>query len=357
MRTVLASKLPLLREHRAALETCGYCPRLCRSSCPVSNAEPREALIPGAKMSTVWLAGRGDVPLDRDHAATAWACSGCFACRERCELKNPVVPTLNQARAAYFEAGLAPAAAAGVVARHADRLARAERTLQKLRELPGVDPTADTALLVGCSYLGQAPEVARDIVQIATRVTRAVRLVSGCCGAPLLSAGDRAGFLAEQKKLAASLGNTTALLCADPGCAVVLHQLEPMWLLELVDVPAHRLGRLEHAGPTRYHDPCQLSRGLGIYDPPRRILSRILGRAPDEFDQRREHAACSGAGGLLPLTMPHASARIAEARIREHEALGAGRIVTACATSLWRFRSRGADAVDLHSLVREALDA
>src|SRR5439155_8598254 len=70
--TMTALRLPLLDSARRALENCGYCPKLCRSTCPVSNVEAREALIPWAKMSYAWLSARGDLPADRDIARTSW---------------------------------------------------------------------------------------------------------------------------------------------------------------------------------------------------------------------------------------------------------------------------------------------
>jgi Fe-S oxidoreductase len=104
----------------------------------------------------------------------------------------------------------------------------------------------------------------------------------------------------------------------------------------------------------RYQDPCQLGRGLGVYDEPRALLTRALGRAPDEFSRRREHALCSGAGALLPLTMPAASERIALRRLDEHTGLGGGIVVTACASSLRRLRGRGAEVVDLMTILDQS---
>ena len=97
----------------------------------------------------------------------------------------------------------------------------------------------------------------------------------------------------------------------------------------------------------RYHDPCQLGRGLGVYEAPRAVLTRALGRAPDEFDARRERAACSGGGGLLPVTMPANARTIARDRVDEHQRRGGGRIVTACASSLMSLRrANGTTRVD-----------
>src|SRR6185437_8610712 len=91
--------LPLLEPRRDALEKCVFCPKLSRSACPVSNAEPRETLTPWGKMSMAYFAGNGSVPMEASYAAPAWACTGCFACRESCDHKNDVVGTLLVARA------------------------------------------------------------------------------------------------------------------------------------------------------------------------------------------------------------------------------------------------------------------
>ena len=108
-------------------------------------------------------------------------------------------------------------------------------------------------------------------------------------------------------------------------------------------------------GEVRWHDPCQLGRGLGRYDEPRAILTAITGRAPSEFQRHHEHGECSGAGGLIPATRPETSRAIAASRIGEHDALGGGTIVTHCGSSLHRFRKSGARAEDLVSLIARAI--
>jgi Fe-S oxidoreductase len=232
----------------------------------------------------------------------------------------------------------------------------AQRALEELSSLPGVSPHSSVGLLVGCSYLRNVPAVARDIVIAATRILgKRLRLIGGCCGAPLLYAGDRKGFDAARRQVADAASGLESFIVADPGCAIMLGRLRPKTLLEIVDARRtvlERLGAVEQ--PMRWHDPCQLGRGLGLYEAPRRILERLLGGPPQEFSWQRHQASCSGGGGALPATMPHNSAAIADARIREHQRLGGGSIVTACASSLRRLGSSGASVVDLHSLIRQA---
>ena len=95
----MSLRLPLADTHARELETCGYCPKLCRSTCSVSNAEPRESLTPWGKMTTTWLAARGDLPLEPSVTELAYACCGCLRCTDYCKHKNPVSETRLAARA------------------------------------------------------------------------------------------------------------------------------------------------------------------------------------------------------------------------------------------------------------------
>jgi len=353
-----APRLPLLQSAQKALETCGYCPKLCRSTCPVSNVEAREALIPWAKMSSAWLSARGDQPADRDLARTSWGCTGCHRCTSFCEHKNPVADTLYAARAEHRDAGLAPEAVLESERRASQRGAETSRALDELAREPGVDEQAKVALLVGCAYLRKARPEARAMLRSVVALLGPVRLVAGCCGAPQLHAGDRAGFEAARANIEERTHDAHTFVVGDPGCALALGSARALPFPRLVADHAGKLGKIAGFGesnPVRFHDPCALGRGLGEYEAPRLVLARALGRKPDEFAQRRESAECSGAGALLPIAMPETSARIAELRLQAHEREGGGVLVTACASSLRRFRAQGTPAVDIASIVAQSL--
>jgi Fe-S oxidoreductase len=352
-----AYRLPLLSARRAELETCGYCPKLCRAACPVSNAEPRDTITPWGKMSTSWFAARGLVPTDAAHAEVAWACTGCYACRDRCDHRNPVAQTLSDARADFFEKGVAPEAAVRVARSFERVLDAAKAGRAALESEPGVAVDAPTALVVGCGYLRWHPGEARAAVRAVTELAGPVRLAAGCCGAPLLFSGDRRGFERERAALLESIGDAERWVVVDPGCARVLAEHKSTTLAEIAAQKLGRLGRVrELEAGARWHDPCQLGRGLGVYEAPRLVLSAAIGRAPNEFERRRDGAACSGAGALLPSSMPEHSKRIADDRIEEHRRLGGGPLVTACASSLRRFRSRGQRVLDLAEVIARSLD-
>ena len=100
-------KLPMLGRKKE-FETCAYCPKLCRGACPVSQAEPRESLTPWGKMTLAWRAQRDAEGSNAEIAKTAWACTGCLACANTCDHKNPVAQTLLDVRAYAQEQGWAP---------------------------------------------------------------------------------------------------------------------------------------------------------------------------------------------------------------------------------------------------------
>jgi len=193
-----------------------------------------------------------------------------------------------------------------------------------------------------------------------------VRAVRQCCGLPLLQAGDRQGMLRAAKKLADEVADAEMVVAADPGCARALTldavasgtALPP--IAPLIDLVYARLDRFptKMADETpRYHDPCQLGRGLGRYEEPRAVIAKVTGRVPAELQRNRESAECSGGGGLLPVTRPASSRAMADAALAEHERLGGGPLVAACGESLRRFRSRdGDDVVGLWSLIAGALE-
>jgi Fe-S oxidoreductase len=298
------------------------------------------------------------LPADAQTAETSWGCSGCHACTGFCEHQNPVADTLYAARAAYRDAGVAPEAVLESERRHGLRVAEAGAALAELARESGLRSDAKVALLIGCAYLRKARSEARAMVRAVVALAGPVRLVAGCCGAPLLHAGDRAGFDAARARITEATRGARLFVVGDPGCALVLREAGAQPFVRLAAEHAAKLSRVPGFGddqPVRFHDPCALGRGLSEYEAPRLVLSRALGRSPDEFEAQRARAECSGGGSLLPISMPETSARIADLRLAAHEQQGGGVLVTACAGSLRRFRAQGSPTMDIASVVEASL--
>jgi Fe-S oxidoreductase len=357
-------RLPQLESRKATLERCVFCPKLCRTACPVSNAEPRETLTPWGKMSFAYFAGTGSVPLEDSYARPAWACTGCHACRSACDHKNDVAGTLLDTRSALVEAGIVPDSVRHTLERFHARAHVLLEHAQDARLSSITDVHSPIAVLVGCEHIRRKHAAATDLpVAVSTLLEERVSLLTMCCGAPLLHAGDAEGFAQHAGHFAASLRGKARVVSGDAGCTATLRVHYAQVGVSLPAPVEHfsefAMGHLDGlvpktplAHPVRWHDPCQLGRGLGVYEAPRQVLARALGKAPEEFVENRENAHCSGGGALLPITMPRTARDIATERLREHEHAGGGTLVTACASSETMFRKAGQDAVlDLSTVV------
>jgi len=78
-----------------------------------------------------------------------------------------------------------------------------------------------------------------------------------------------------------------------------------------------------------YHDPCYLGRGLGIYDPPREVLSIIDGVQLTEMERNRRNSFCCGARAGDNYFKDF-SKRTALERLNEFKKTGADLLITAC---------------------------
>ena len=92
---------------------CTYCPKLCRFSCPVAEAERRETVTPWGLMRLLEFTRTGDVELDKEVAETFYHCTGCARCQTWCEHDNDVTAAMWAARARARDEGIVPDALQG----------------------------------------------------------------------------------------------------------------------------------------------------------------------------------------------------------------------------------------------------
>lgn len=366
-----------LSPHREKYELCAYCPKMCRFSCPVSEADARESLTPWAKMSAPFLAMSPAPEVSLEAAfETAWACTGCGHCREYCLHGNDVPTALAATRAAGVAAGLASPVTERVRAafqpeRRARPPAWRERVPADLRDSVHA-PAANAApvlFLPGCGDTRGA-ETVKSAVSLMERLGGrgvAIACDGACCGAALWWAGLPELFDEHAARFAESVAKRRTLVLADAGCAWTLqvlyarrgHRIAPEVLHVSEWVAAFFRERVLKArtrvpGAFLYHDPCMLARDLDVVDEPRAVLAATLERPAGEFAWNRRDTVCCGGGGLLPETMPDTAGRMAGRRADEARAAGSA-VVTSCPTCLQQFRGAGVEAHDLLTLIARAL--
>lgn len=361
-----------MRDPSQATTLCSFCPKLCRYSCPVAEADQNEATTPWGKMSTMRLVEEKKLPMNRDTMALAYKCLNCGASEGACELDNPVAPTLDTWRVKAFRAGLAP----DPVYAYCRKFQRENNPFGKnlarelTRRFPG--PMRHRKPIIyfpGCTEIATSPETIERTLRLLEQVRGgSVGLYAEaiqCCGYPLFAAGDWDNFMELAEVNSNALREYSLVLSGSPAC---LYTMETLYrsagfptqtrFLHVSEYLASHAGNdnlpIKQRRTTErvaYHDPCYLGRYRGVYDAPRRLIEAATGRPPLEFFRNREQSACCGAGGILPVSSPGTANKVTESRVEEFRRLGASLLVSACPTCVRRFRKFGVRAVDLISFL------
>jgi Fe-S oxidoreductase len=167
-----------------------------------------------------------------------------------------------------------------------------------------------------------------------------------CCGLPLYHAGlwDEAKENAVKtvEKLKESRAEMLVTGCA--GCYYAFKKIFPE-VLE-VEMPLEVLHtsqfmkqmisdcdlRFTELGiRVTYHDPCDLGRHCGVYEPPRNVIRSIPGVELADMNLNRSHGPCCGGGGGLWAFNPNLAGSIAHSHLLgEVLPLKVEAILTAC---------------------------
>lgn len=199
------------------------------------------------------------------------------------------------------------------------------------------------------------PEIARSFVALLnnSEVEFGVVRDGWCCGYPQMVSGQNRVFetLARNNLKAMKEIGVRKLVLTCPACYLMFKQVYPEvlgddWDVEVVhgvDLLAELIikGELKLKVPIKkvvtWHDPCELGRKSGIYDPPRQIINSIPGLELREMPRNRENAECCGGGGGVKTSNADLSIRIALDRLREAEETGADELITMCPLCEWNF--------------------
>lgn len=339
-----------------AHETCATCPSLCRSACPVAEAEARETSAPHRLMVQAGLL-KNDRLASPSVGGLPWHCTGCSACIDACLHDNQVPFWLLLSRSRALLAGQAPPAVAEAAAAFgvAGNLhgASLEPALHAALASAGTRPsrTAEDVYLPGCETLHALPTAAVDLLRAIQPLglgdLRATSASGHCCGAPLAWAGELQGFVAHARRYALELESAKRVVVHDPACAFALRVLYPRFGVrlrpEVQTVPGFLRERVSKDPAPRqlgihgYLDACHLSRGLGEREGPRALLDELLDGRWLPLEEEGS-ADCCGAAGLLPHAAPETARALAEARIDAFDRSGAEVLLAASPRCLAHLR-------------------
>jgi glycolate oxidase len=366
-------ELEKFRQHIYNCKKCGVCVTKVSGSVPyVCPVRERSAgfdhYSSRGKIVIAQALLEGVLAPSPELAEALFSCTLCGNCMTQCgsidpETGAPLVDT----------AGIVHALRADLVREHPDWVDRAYRSVlaatrqysnpwgkpraTKQRWTKGLglrdalNAPADVLLFTGCT-IPSNPALS-DRARKAVRILQAGQVdfaVLGkdepCCGSVQRNIGDidlARALMEENIRLFNSIGcKTIVTLCA--GCYKMLKKeykqaeidLEPQ-VYHLVEFVSRliRDARLPFSAeqPLRvgYHDPCHLGRQMGVFAPPREILSALPGIELVERAATKENTLCCGAGGGLRLFQDGSLAgEIGAAVLKEVQASGADALVSAC---------------------------
>jgi heterodisulfide reductase subunit D len=284
-------------------------------------------------------------------------CSTCNRCSIACPMGVNVGLLLHTVRDVLAEAGALPenlTTMAGTVAKEGNVFGYPsyERAgwVEYMADAP-VDlyqrPAARVIYFVGCvsSFSPRAQQTAEAFARLLEAAQVEFTILGECevcCGFPLRAAG----LLAQAERLVRTNveavkkagANTVVFTC--PACRLMwveeyaphlphvrlLHATE--YLVELLEEGKLPLQELPLS--VTYHDPCDLARTGGVYEPPRQVLKSIPGLKLVEVDERREAGLCCGGGGDVEMVAPGMVNKVAAETAARLQNTGAQVLATAC---------------------------
>ncbi len=202
---------------------------------------------------------------------------------------------------------------------------------------------AEILYFTGCvsSFFPLAQNIPIAFLDILYKTGKRIALLKGeewCCGFPLLGSGtlDLFNTLRDHNVEAIKKTGAEKVVFTCPSCYKIWHEFypkdpEPMHSTELLlDIIRDGVKMRDLDLKVTYHDPCDLGRGLGIYDEPREIIRAIPGIRFIELPDNRERCLCCGGGGNLEMIDPDLSSEIAKEKIRQIESTGADMVISSC---------------------------
>lgn len=349
-----------------SLAYCTYCPKLCRHTCPVSNAEAKETLTPRDKMATLRLIRRAEVSRTIEQTEPIYGCTGCGACTDFCQHKVEPADVLFGGRAEAEREGRGHPALHDLVARFGEHSTKAAAEVRASTPQAKRPTEAQIAFFPGCDAPSLAPTMLALCERIGAEYVSVADGEHGCGGYPLFAAGQLDAFRIHAERMARQLAGYARVVVNCPSCVWAMRTQYREFGVPLAPAIEHtseflegyveRLPVATKRGAAFYQDPCYLGRRLGVYDAPRRLAGKAVEELR-EFSRAKNEAECTGGGGLLPVTMPATARAIADHRLEELRQAKVATVVTACPTCKRQLGRDDVQAIDLIELLAEATRA
>jgi L-lactate dehydrogenase complex protein LldG len=295
-------------------------------------------------------------------------CVSCGSCVEQCPASIDIRPAIFSARGECGEEALTDEQKAALSSiKNYDNPWMQPRTA-RAKWAKGLDlpEKGEMFYYPGCSQSLLRPEIAVESVQLLREAGLSPAYLGpkeACCGSLSRKLGDEATYKKQMKKLFDQLSKAGAkrVVVACPGCLLSLSlgkEIVGAKDIEVIHI-SQALSNLKWKGRRKggkavritYHDPCELGRGAGIFEPPRELIRAIPGVELVEMERSRKDSACCGSGAGVKSGYPELANSIAVKRIKMACDTGASVLITSCPWCLENLSANCAGNIDVKDLV------
>lgn len=351
------------------LDACTQCGE-CLKYCPVQEVTGNLAVSPPEKIrmfrefikATEGLKAKLFSPKDIDRklleefTKAVYECTTCGACSQNCTVGIFTQRLWPMLRKEMVRRGLGPV---GTQAEMPGAIKKSGNPYNKPAEdrfktwFPDdvkVYEKADIAYYAGCTGAYEAQPMVRGDILVLNAIGEKFTMLPSeeevCCGFPLFITGQHDMLEDLTKRLvgAYKAKGVKVLLCSCPCCVNIMARDWPLFYgkelpfkirhITQFAADAIKHGRLYFKKGLReriiYHDPCYLSRGVGVIDEPRAVLRSIPGIKLLEFERHGLNSRCCGAGGAARKVFHENAVAIGRLTIDEAVDKGADRLVLSC---------------------------
>jgi heterodisulfide reductase subunit D len=358
----------LSRRQLIELDACTRCSE-CLKWCPVQEVTGRREISPPEKirlyrefivntegLKARLFGGKVDKRLLEDFVRAVYECTTCGACGEVCEVgifSQRLWPVL---RRKMVEMGLGPIGPQANLPKFVKETGNVynkppqERFKPWFPEGVKVHEKAEIGYYAGCTGCYEAQPMVRGDVLVLHATGYAFTMLPPeeevCCGFPLFITGqwELLEDLVKRLVSAYEARGVRLLLSSCPCCVNIMARDWPSLYgkplpfkirhISQFVAEAIRSGRLIIKRSLReriiYHDPCYLSRGVGVIEEPRYVLRGIPFVELIEFERHGLNSRCCGAGGAARKVFHENAIKMGRLTIDEAVEKGADRLILSC---------------------------
>jgi heterodisulfide reductase subunit D len=359
----------LLPRQILELDACTQCGE-CLKHCPVQDVTGNPSVSPPEKIrmfrefirasdglrATLFGPRKVDRKLLEDFTKAVFECTTCGACGQNCPVGIFTQRLWPMLRKEMVKRGLGPIGVQAnlpKVIEHSGNPYDKPATDRYRPWFPGhvkLAERADIAYYAGCTGAYEAQPMVRGDVLVLNSLGDPFTMLPPeeevCCGFPLFITGQHDLLKDLTKRLVEGYKakGVKVLVCSCPCCVNIMTRDWPLFYGEALPFKIRHItqyvwdalatGKLRLTKELKesviYHDPCYLSRGVGVIEEPRAVLKSIPGLKLLEFEHHGLNSRCCGSGGAARKVFHENAIAMGRLTIDEAVAKKADRLILAC---------------------------